>query len=250
MSGIGGNRSGGSTAQLDQRSSVPRPARRPSPPGAAEAGPCPPLPRPVRWAVACAVCVCLATALVHVCLVFLFVAPPNTVSQRYQRQIDAWIYPYFEQNWQLFAPDPQSDQEQISARSAVTSADGARRVGAWVDLTGMDQAAVRHDPFPSRTAQNMLRRAWAAYLAAPDSDPNDPGDPEDSSDAGDSGQAGMLRRYLADIAAQRLGAHGQRAFDAVQLRVTTTPIAPGGRAAAPASDTTYLPWWQVTPHGR
>ncbi|QMU79911.1 hypothetical protein GXW83_00335 [Streptacidiphilus sp. PB12-B1b] len=202
------------------------------------------MPRPVRWAVVCAVCACCATALVHVCMMFLFVAPSNTVSQRYEQQINAWIYPYFEQNWQLFAPDPQADREQISARSAVTSPDGARRAGPWVDLTGMDESAVRHDPFPSRTAQNMLRRAWSAYQAAPDGD-------EDA-----SGQAGMLRHYLAAIAAQRLGAHGQHGFDAVQLRITTTPISPippqasGARTPAPASDTIFLPWWQVTPDGR
>jgi hypothetical protein len=245
MSGIGGGRPREGTAQPDPTSSVPRPTRRPPPSGAhALESPPPALPGPVRWAVVCAVCVFLATALVHVCLVFLVVAPPNTVSQRYESQIDAWIYPYFEQNWQLFAPDPQSDQEQISARAAVTTPGGARRVGAWVDLTGIDAAAVRHDPFPSRTAQNMLRRAWAAYRAAPGSDQDDESGSE---------QAQLLRQYLVDIAAQRLSRPGQPAFDAVQLRVTTTPVAPppsrtaGARAAVPASDTAYLPWWQVTP---
>lgn len=253
MSGTDGGRIRKGIAQMDQTVSVPRPARRPPLPGApateafapGEASPCSQLSWPVRWVVVCAVCACIATALVHVCMVFLFVAPPNTVSQRYEQQINAWIYPYFEQNWQLFAPDPQSDREQISARSAVTSADGARRVGAWVDLTGIDEAAVRHDPFPSRTAQNMLRRAWASYRAAPGSDDDD--------DEG-SEQARMLRQYLADIAGQRLSSHGQHGFDAIQLRVITTPVAPPpprtaeAHAPQPASDTAYLPWWQVTPH--
>lgn len=46
---------------------------------------------------------CLATVLAHAALVFLHVAPSNSVSQRYARQINAWVYPLFEQNWRLFA---------------------------------------------------------------------------------------------------------------------------------------------------
>jgi Family of unknown function (DUF5819) len=192
--------------------------------------------------VALGAAVCVATAVAHLCMVFLFVAPSNTVSQRYQRQIDAWIYPYFEQNWQLFAPDPQSVRQRIWARGETRSRDGSRHAGEWVDLTAADVAAVRHDPFPSHTAQNMLRRAWAAYAELP----------------GNAGQldperARMFQKYLTGIATRRLAAHGRRGLDAVQLRVVTTPIAPprqGGGSLPPRtpSSTRFLPWWQVTSH--
>ncbi|MDI5962069.1 DUF5819 family protein [Streptantibioticus silvisoli] len=183
---------------------------------------------------------CVTTALVHLCLVFLYNAPPNVVSQRYQRQINAWIYPYFEQNWQMFAPNPESAPQEVWARAATTSAGGTRRAGRWLDLTAQDTAAVRHDPFPSHTAQNMLRRAWSLYSTAQGTG-DEPG-PE---------RARMLRRYLAGIAAQRLAAHGSGAFDAVQLRVDTTPIGlPGSPGPRTPSSTQILPWWQVTSHGR
>lgn len=193
--------------------------------------------------VAVGAAVCVTAAVVHMCMVFLYAAPSNAVSQRYQQRVNAWIYPYFEQNWQLFAPDPESSGQHVWARAATTARGGTPRAGAWLDLTAEDIAAVRHDPFPSHTAQNMLRRAWALYSAV-----------EGAGDQPDSERAAMLQRYLADIAARRLAAHGSRGFDAVQLRVVTTPIAPPGartaRGASPhmPSDTRYLPWWQVTPH--
>jgi hypothetical protein len=190
--------------------------------------------------VAFATGVCVLAALAHVCLVFLHVAPSTAVSQRYERQIDAWIYPYFEQNWQLFAPNPESVRLRISARTAATAPDGSRQVGEWLDLTAVDDAAVRHTPFPSHTAQNMLRRAWAAYDQQPT--------PE---------RGRMLRKYLANIAAERLAARTRHSFEAVQLRVVSTPIAPPASSApanAPSggarSDARYLPWWQVESHDR
>jgi Family of unknown function (DUF5819) len=199
------------------------------------------LSRPAGLVVAAAAAACIATAIVHMCLVFLYVAPSNVVSQRYQRQINSWVYPYFEQNWQLFAPNPESAPQHIWARAA-TRSHGVLQAGDWLDLTAADIASVRHDPFPSHTAQNMLRRAWNAYAT------------QGSGGQPDSERAQMLQQYLLNIATQRLAAHSHRAFDAVQLRVVTTPIAPQARAAGvqpprAVSSTRYLPWWQVTSHG-
>ncbi|WP_149180482.1 DUF5819 family protein [Streptomyces sp. TRM49041] len=201
----------------------------------------PSLSLPAELTVAFATVLCVLAALTHVCLVFLYVAPSNTVSQRYGKQIDAWIYPYFEQNWQLFAPNPESVRWRISARSAAVAPDGSRQVGEWLDLTAVDAAAVRHTPFPSHTAQNMLRRAWAVY------------DQQSTSERGR-----MLQEYLANIAAERLAVAGtQPRFEAVQLRVVRTPIAPPGSSAptnvssgGALSSARYLPWWQVDSHDR
>lgn len=198
------------------------------------------LSRPVQLIVAGAVAVCLTATMVHVALVFLAVAPANTVSRLYQRQIDAWVYPYFEQDWRLFAPNPQSVLQNVSARTTTTAAGGTPQPGDWVDLTAVDDAAVRHDFFPSHTAQNMLRRAWTAY------------DEAQGADGGlSSPRALMLQQYLRNIAVQRVTAHGHAPFSAIQLRVTTTPIPPPAagadvHAAEPASSVRLLPWWQVT----
>ena len=108
---------------------------------------------------------CLATALRHVLLVFLHVAPPNPLSRQYSRQVKGWVFPFFEQNWRLFAPDPESVNRQISARTMHTAPDGS---DAGQRLVRSDRRRQRrrskHDAFPSHTAQNMLRRAWTSYL--------------------------------------------------------------------------------------
>jgi Family of unknown function (DUF5819) len=226
------------------------PANAPGEPaGVAGMGSPAPLSRPAALVVACVVALCAAVAVFHVLMETLYVAPSNTISRQYSQQIDAWIDPYFDQNWQLFAPDPQSVEQQISARAARIGPHGALEVGGWLDLTAIDEAAVRHDAFPSHTAQNMLRRAWDGYLNS-----------DDSGDQSDASQARMFEEYLGNIAAQRLAAHGQGSFDLVQLRVVTTPIAPspsrdgdGGTPAAAnananASSVRYLPWWKAQPN--
>ncbi|MFE9428298.1 DUF5819 family protein [Kitasatospora sp. NPDC006697] len=176
-------------------------------------------------------------------MVFLYVAPSNQISQRYSKQINAWIYPLFEQNWRLFAPDPESLSRQISVRTESTSADGTRQVSDWLDLTALDDADVKHNVFPSHTTQNMLRRAWTSYLETHGGD-----------DRSHSARALMFQQYLRNIAAQRVSAHRHDAFQAIQLRVITRPIAaptpPHGPPAAKAAvDTRYLPWWKVTSNG-
>ncbi|MFF7641877.1 DUF5819 family protein [Streptomyces canus] len=178
-----------------------------------------------------AVALCLATTLVHVLLVFLHVAPPNPLSRQYSRQINAWVLPLFEQNWRLFAPDPESVNRQISARTLHTTPDGRVRTSGWFDLSGVDTAAVKHDPFPSHTAQNMLRRAWSSYLETHGND-----------DEPRTARALMMQRYLTDIAVDRISEHRGDAFEFVQLRVTTVPI-----TAPKPVETRYLPWWKVTP---
>nr|WP_280902532.1 DUF5819 family protein [Streptomyces sp. MAA16] len=193
------------------------------------------------------VVLCVAITLIHVLLVFLHVAPANVVSQRYSRTVNAWVYPLFEQNWRLFAPDPDSVNRQISARTAHTTPDGSVKVGPWFDLTAVDTSAVEHHPFPSHTAQNLLRRSWTSYVETLG------GDDEPRSD-----RAVMMRTYLRNIAAERVAAHRGGPFEAIQLRVITRPVAApdaadGDRPSPPASpataETRLLPWWKVTPHG-
>ncbi|MEN8654567.1 DUF5819 family protein [Streptomyces sp. 21So2-11] len=210
-----------------------------------EPGSPPGLAGPLKAGVGVAVALCLTVTLVHTLLVFLHVAPPNTISQQYSRQINAWVYPLFEQNWRLFAPDPESVNQQISARTMHTGPDGAARVSGWVDLTAVDHSAVEHNVFPSHTSQNMLRRAWTSYSESHGGD-----------DRSRSERAVMMQQHLRNIAADRVAAH-QGTFESIQLRVITLPIGAPGTAersrvapTAPApADARYLPWWKVTSHG-
>lgn len=198
-----------------------------------------------KTVVSAGVVVCVATALIHVLLVFLHVAPANAVSQQYSRQVNAWVFPLFEQNWRLFAPDPESVNRQISARVVRTAPDGTGKVSDWFDLSGPDGAAVEHNAFPSHTTQNMLRRAWSSYLETHGGD-----------DQPRTERALMMQEYLRNIAADRVAAQGGAPFDSIQLRVITRPIgapAPAGGSRRAASvptpvDTRYLPVWKVASH--
>lgn len=196
--------------------------------------------RVVRGTLNTAVVLCLVTALMHVVMVFLHVAPSNVVSQRFSRQVNAWIYPLFEQNWRLFAPDPDSVNRTISARTAHTARDGSVQVSPWVDLSAMDESAVKHNVFPSHTSQNLLRRSWTSY------DELHGGD-----DRSHSPRAEMMRQYLRNIAADRMTDRDGKAFEFIQLRVVTQPIAASGtagsdrRATSANAETRRLPWWKV-----
>ncbi|MFE1500085.1 DUF5819 family protein [Streptomyces albidoflavus] len=191
-----------------------------------------------------AVLLCVVTTLVHVVMVFLHVAPSNPVSKRYGPQVNGWVYPFFEQNWRLFAPDPDSFNRQVMARTAHTEADGSVRVSPWFDLSAVDNEAVEHHAFPSHTAQNLLRRAWSSYVETHGGD-----------DTARSERAVMLQTYLRNIAADRLAARNDGgAFEFVQLRVVTLPVAAPGTSAGERppvpTENRLLPWWKVTPDGK
>ena len=205
----------------------------PTPPGLAG------LSRPLRALTGAAVAVCLVGTVAHLLMVGLYVAPVNPISQRYARQINAWIDPAFDQNWQLFAPEPQSANWQISARTMTAGPGGTPRISSWFDLSALDDTAVKHDVFPSHTAQNTLRRAWTAYIAA-----------FGTGDQAGSNWAVLVQEYLRNIAVDRVEAHRKGAIDGIQLRVVTQPIpaqaVPGGpRPAQPPADIRNLPWWKV-----
>jgi hypothetical protein len=196
-----------------------------------------PQPRPVRLsgrsrALLGLISVLIATVTaVQLAAMFLEAAPRNTVSQRYRAQLSWWTEPWLEQDWRLFAPDPQTSNQTIRARAR--TADGT--AGPWVDLTAADYAAVAHDPMPSQANQNELRRAWDAYAAS-----------RSASGAAATPRAQLVQQYLANIAARRLAGSVAGRFTAVQLQVVSTPIPPptaaGTSAAASAPTTRSTPW--------
>ncbi|NGN69551.1 hypothetical protein G5C51_37405 [Streptomyces sp. A7024] len=161
-------------------------------------------------------------------VVFLYVAPANGVSKTHKPVIDGWIYPWFEQHWALFAPNPFAANYRIEARTSAS--------GTWHDLSAVDNAAVRHSPYPARANQNLLRRAWKIYR-----------DFGDRAVPARTERAELFRRYLGNIAAGRLEGLGERrgTYDALQLRITTLPIPAPGAASAPRPTRTVLPWWRA-----
>ncbi|MFI6626588.1 DUF5819 family protein [Streptomyces sp. NPDC050528] len=190
---------------------------------------------------ALAVAVVAVAALVHLGMVFLHVAPSNTVTKQHGKAIDEWIYPEFEQNWKLFAPNPLQQNIEVQVRADVRSADGTTRTTGWYDLSAEDGAAIDGNLLPSHTEQNELRRAWD-FLTATHDNANRP-----------IGLRGTLAEtYLRRIVVLRLGrddAAGKGgAVQRVQVRSRTTNVPPPEWSDEQVSTTPQyrlLPWWPV-----
>ncbi|WP_316522161.1 DUF5819 family protein [Kitasatospora brasiliensis] len=171
--------------------------------------------------------------------VFLHVAPANSLSRQYRDEIDGVVYPEFEQNWKLFAPNPLQQNVSVDARVRTVGPDGTTRTHDWIGLTAQDIAAIRGNPVPSHVEQNLLRRAWDFYDASHDQQDETPTSP----------RGGLAEQYLKRIALQRIGreADGEPVRE-IQFRSTAATVAPpswSGEAAPEAPRVRELPWWPV-----
>ena len=191
---------------------------------------------------ALALAVVAVVVCVHVGMVFLHVAPSNTLTKAHGRAIDDWIYPEFEQNWKLFAPNPLQQNIAVQVRAVVRAKDGGLRTTGWTDLSAQDGQAIDGNLLPSHTQQNELRRAWDFFVATHDSN-NRP-----------VGLRGSLSEtYLRRIVMLRLGrddAAGKGGVvEQVQVRSRTTNVPPPKWSTEKISDKPMdrvLAWWPVT----
>jgi hypothetical protein len=195
---------------------------------------------PSRIVLAVAFAVVAAAVAAHLSMVFLHVAPSNTVSERHGGAIDDYVYPEFEQNWKLFAPDPLQQNIAVQARVKIRTSDGGTVTTPWTDLSAQDGEAVRGNPVPSHTQQNELRRAWDFFVGSHDAE-NRP-----------SGLRGHLsEQYIRRIVMLRFGPEeGGGTVRRVQVRsVTTAVAAPSWSDEKTDTRPVYrvLPWWTVTP---
>ncbi|CAG6398029.1 conserved hypothetical protein [Actinacidiphila cocklensis] len=194
---------------------------------------------PARISVAVTVGVVAVGALFHLGMVFLHVAPSNTLSKQHASAVSDYVYPEFEQNWKLFAPDPLQQNIHVQARAEVRKPDGGTETTGWVDMTAMDVADMRHNLLPSHSQQNELRRAWGYYTDT-HNDQNQP----------TSGNGSDLSStYLSNILAERLGPRlNGGAVVRIQARAATTTVArPSWSGESVDTTTQYreLPWWIV-----
>ncbi|MFF8533979.1 DUF5819 family protein [Streptomyces sp. NPDC015532] len=233
----------------------PEAASRPEPEASAfpecpEAAGCPEGAAPVglaalslrhQIAAALALAVVAVVACVHLGMVFLHVAPSNTVTKQHGRAIDQWIYPEFEQNWKLFAPNPLQQDIVVQVRALVRAKDGTSRETGWYDLSALDGLAIDSNPLPSHTQQNELRRAWDFYVGTHDGENRPVGLRGDLSE-----------HYLRRIGVLRLDrehAGGEGAVvERLQFRSLTTDVPPPRWSGEKVSDRPVvreLPWWAV-----
>ncbi|MFF9739852.1 DUF5819 family protein [Streptomyces sp. NPDC014376] len=194
---------------------------------------------PYQVAAALALSLIGLLACTQVAMVFLHVAPSNTVTKQHGKTVDRWIYPEFEQNWKLFAPNPLQQNIAVHVRADVAG-EGGRHTTRWMNLTHEDGEGVRGNFFPSHVDQNELRRGWDFYVNSHDGD-NRP-----------NGLRGELsERYVRRIAMLRLSEHDYGGtIERIQLRSATSSLAPPPWSAEKISTRPVhrvLPWWTVTP---
>ncbi|GGZ12370.1 DUF5819 family protein [Streptomyces poonensis] len=201
---------------------------------------------PAQVFVALALAVVGVIACVHLAMVFLHVAPANTVTKQHGEAIDGWIYPEFEQNWKLFAPNPLQQNVAVQVRAEIRTADGGNHTTGWYDLSALDGEAIDGNLLPSHTQQNALRRAWDFYVTSHD------GDDRPTGRRGD-----LSERYLRRIVVMRLeredAAGPGGAVERVQVRSRTTNVQPPEWSEEQVSDKSVvreLPWWKVTERDR
>ncbi|MFG1666068.1 DUF5819 family protein [Streptomyces sp. Y7] len=230
---------------------VPRPAPPGEPPLTVPPPPAPVDPEPRTGVAALSlkyqICAALAVAVVaiavcvHTGMVFLHVAPPNTVTKAHGQAIDDWIYPEFEQNWKLFAPNPLQQNIAVQVRAQVATAGGGTRTTGWYDLSAQDGDAIDGNLLPSHTQQNELRRAWDFFVATHDT-ANRP-----------VGLRGALSetylRRIVELRLDRADAAGEGGLvERVQVRSRTTNVPPPKWSDEQISDRPsyrVLPWWRV-----
>ncbi|MFY4721814.1 DUF5819 family protein [Streptomyces sp. LaBMicrA B280] len=179
---------------------------------------------------------------VHLLMVFLSLAPQNTVSKQHGKAVEAWVFPEFEQNWKLFAPNPLQQNIAVQVRADVRMKDGSVRTTGWIDLSAQDGAAIKGNPAPSHTQQNELRRAWDFVTATHTAD-NRP-----------VGMRGALsEQYLRRIAVMRLYRTDPTSrigvIQRVQVRSRTLNVQPPSWSGEQVPDKPLyrmLPWWTVS----
>ncbi|MCT4354844.1 DUF5819 family protein [Streptomyces sp. Je 1-79] len=195
------------------------------------------LPYQVVAAVALAVVGVLGCA--HLAMVFLHVAPSNTLTKQHGEAVDDWVYPEFEQNWKLFAPNPLQQNVAVQVRARVAGADGAARTTGWIDLTAQDAEAIRGSLVPSHAEQNQLRRAWDFYLNSHTEDHRPNGL------RGRLSESYVRRIVMLRLDEQRLGGVVER----IQLRSATRAVpAPSWSNEKIGTEPVHreLPWWTVS----
>ncbi|MEU9607594.1 DUF5819 family protein [Streptomyces sp. NPDC048057] len=195
---------------------------------------------PYQIAAAVALGLLALAACIHLAMTFLHVAPSNTVTKEYGKQIDAWIYPEFEQNWKLFAPNPLQQNIGVQVKAEVKTAGGELRTTEWIDLAAEDADAIRGNLLPSHTEQNMLRRSWDFYQNTHDSQNRS------TESRGPLAENYLRRLVMLRLADRDLGGQVER----IQIRSSAAFVKPPpwtDEKVDTAPVHRVLPWWTVTP---
>ncbi|MFD8688024.1 DUF5819 family protein [Streptomyces sp. NPDC059651] len=178
-------------------------------------------------------------ACIQLAMVFLHVAPSNTLTKQHGEAVDQWIYPEFEQNWKLFAPNPLQQNIAVHVRAEISGPD-KRRTTPWMSLSGEDGKAIRGNLLPSHVQQNELRRGWDFYIGS-----------HDSQNRANGLRGRLSEQYVRRIVMLRLSEHDYGG-DILRIQVRSevrSVAAPAWSNEKISTKPSYrvLPWWTVTP---
>jgi uncharacterized protein DUF5819 len=126
-------------------------------------------PRSSRWAHAIVVATCLVTGgllALHFVMTFLYVAPRNPISAGADKGVSAYMLPYLDQDWKLFAPDPVKTDPHVLVRAKVVDTKGQWQVTSWLDITRPELARVRGHLFPDRVSRLSAKVSESLFDAA------------------------------------------------------------------------------------
>jgi hypothetical protein len=188
-----------------------------------------------RWSRAIVGATVLLTGVavaIQLAATFLYNAPSNVVSQKYAAQVSWWMTPLLDQNWQLFASNPISENIEVDARASIGS---AGTVTPWLNLSAIDDAITAGNPAPSHLTMNALRNAWHEFS-----------DTHTSSGLPSSPLAATSQAYLQNLVLGYLRPRESGTIDSVQVRFVITLLpGPGRTTAQTAPQPQTLPWWLV-----
>lgn len=175
---------------------------------------------------------------IQLAMVFLHVAPSNTLTKQHGEAVDQWIYPEFEQNWKLFAPNPLQQNIAVHVRAEISGPE-KRRTTPWMNLSGEDGEAIRGNLLPSHVQQNELRRGWDFYLGS-----------HDSQNRANGLRGKLSEQYIRRIVMLRLSGHDYggdvlRIQVRSEVRSVAAPTWSDERISTKPSFR-VLPWWTVT----
>jgi hypothetical protein len=207
------------------------------------------LSRPARVALVVGTSLIVTFTAIHLVATFFYLAPSNALSDRYHRELKAWMRPYFDQNWRLFAPNPTSVNVHVLARARAKGS-GPGDVTAWVDISESYRShGIVHNPFPDHQAQDALVHAWEQYTS--NSSPLEE-KPVVHTKVGlvepDRSLRAMIEEYFNNLALRVLQPRTHQTIEAVQVQLRVDPIRPRGSAppAEPPVPTVW-PWRPVRP---
>lgn len=108
----------------------------------------------------------------HFAATFLWNAPTNPIKESVASDVDAYMRPFFEQNWSLFAPNPINSEDELYVRAQVADIQtGNLEITEWRSATQLEWTLVRGNPAPSRASRvssNLNRRVSSAWRALTD----------------------------------------------------------------------------------